>query len=158
VFNHAIKCDEAGRFPDSAQRGRWPAAAAPEGLPQGAAAYAGGEVAGYARPVCGVGAAGRDGAFSIRFLALTSAPRANEVFKIKWCEIEGNIWTVPKARMKGRVERQFPLSAEAMAILDLLGTRIPMLSCSLGAANAVQEACRNTGLLAPGRAMGGMAD
>lgn len=61
---------------------------------------------------------------ALRFLCLTCAPRTSEVVELKWHEINGDIWTVPAERMKGRVTRQIPLSAEAMAILDEIRPQI----------------------------------
>jgi integrase len=48
-----------------------------------------------------------------------TATRSNEVLLAEWDEfdLENNVWTVPKARMKGRKEHRVPLSKRAMKIL-----------------------------------------
>jgi integrase len=56
------------------------------------------------------------GAF-IRFLLLT-AVRRSEAAGMQWSELSGSLWTIPAARMKGKVEHIVPLSAAALAILD----------------------------------------
>jgi integrase len=56
------------------------------------------------------------GAF-IRFLLLT-AVRRSEAAGMQWSELDGSLWTIPAARMKGKVEHVVPLSAAALAILD----------------------------------------
>jgi integrase len=45
------------------------------------------------------------------------APRAHEVFGMKWGEVKGNQWHVPAKRVKGRTDHIIPLPEEAMAIL-----------------------------------------
>src|SRR6516164_5828929 len=56
------------------------------------------------------------GAF-LRFLLLT-AVRRSEAAGMQWSELDGSLWTIPAARMKGKVEHVVPLSAAALAILD----------------------------------------
>lgn len=61
----------------------------------------------------------RDGvsARTLEFLILTAA-RSGEARGARWCEIEGDLWTVPGERMKGGVTHRVPLSAEALAVLE----------------------------------------
>jgi integrase len=54
---------------------------------------------------------------ALRVLIVCGAPRAHEVFGMKWGELAGDLWHVPGDRMKGRLPRTIPLPAEAMAIL-----------------------------------------
>ena len=56
------------------------------------------------------------GAF-LRFLLLT-AVRRSEAAGMQWSELDGSLWTIPAARMKGKAEHIVPLSAAALAILD----------------------------------------
>ena len=120
VLEHAIDLDEEDRFPSKHNVADGLLRRLPKGYrkvarPMVAAKW---EVMPmlYARWVAEGGMS--MAAYALRFLALTCAPRASEVFKMRWCELDGNTWTVPKERMKNRVTRQIPLSAEAMAVLD----------------------------------------
>lgn len=65
--------------------------------------------------------------YALRFLLVTCAPRAAEVYGMKWREVEGDVWNVPagrEGRMKKktntRTVRDIPLSSEALAILDAI--------------------------------------
>lgn len=51
-----------------------------------------------------------------RFMVLT-ATRSAEVRAARWSEIEGNVWTIPPARMKGGRAHRVPLSSAALAVL-----------------------------------------
>lgn len=55
---------------------------------------------------------------ALRFLILT-AKRSGEVRGADWSEIRGDVWVIPADRMKAGREHREPLSAAAMAILDL---------------------------------------
>lgn len=57
----------------------------------------------------------------LRFIALTAA-RASEATKARWSEIdlEGKLWTIPEARMKGGKAHRVPLSRAALEILRSL--------------------------------------
>ena len=50
-------------------------------------------------------------------LIVCGAPRAHEVFGMRWGEMQGNQWHVPAERVKGRTDHIIPLPDEAMAIL-----------------------------------------
>lgn len=54
---------------------------------------------------------------ALRLLILT-ASRSSEVRFCHTDEIEGDLWTIPAARMKGGVEHRIPLSSEAQAVID----------------------------------------
>lgn len=56
---------------------------------------------------------------ALEFLILTVA-RTNMVSKADWPEVDGALWTVPKERMKGKIEHIVPLSAAAVALLEAL--------------------------------------
>jgi integrase len=58
---------------------------------------------------------------ALEFTILTSA-RTGETIGARWEEIEGDTWTVPAARMKGRQEHRVPLSAPVLALLHALPT------------------------------------
>lgn len=65
--------------------------------------------------------------YALRFLIATCAPRAAEVFAMRWGEVKGAVWNVPagrEGRMKKKVAtrtvRDIPLSSEALAILDAI--------------------------------------
>jgi len=64
----------------------------------------------------------RDGiaAMALRFLILTSA-RSGEIRGARWSEIdlENGVWTVPGARMKAKKDHRVPLTAEALAALEV---------------------------------------
>ena len=53
----------------------------------------------------------------LEFIILTAA-RSGEARGARWCEIEGNVWTVPGERMKRGVPHRVPLSPQAMAVLN----------------------------------------
>ena len=57
-----------------------------------------------------------------RLLALTWT-RTGELRMMLWSEIEGDVWRIPAGRMKRRRDHVVPLSAQALAILDLLRAR-----------------------------------
>lgn len=56
---------------------------------------------------------------ALEFLILTAA-RTNMVSKANWSEIDDDLWTVPKERMKGKVKHTVPLSSAAVSLLDAL--------------------------------------
>jgi integrase len=56
---------------------------------------------------------------ALEFCILTAA-RTGEVIRARWSEIDGDTWTVPAARMKGRREQRVPLSSSVLAVLKLL--------------------------------------
>jgi integrase len=56
---------------------------------------------------------------ALEFLILT-AVRTSEAIGARWSEIDGDIWTVPAARMKARQAHRVPLSTAAMVLLDEL--------------------------------------
>lgn len=53
---------------------------------------------------------------ALEFAILTAA-RSGEVRGMTWDEIAGDVWTVPKERMKGGVEHRVPLTARALEII-----------------------------------------
>lgn len=53
---------------------------------------------------------------ALEFLILTAA-RTSEVIGARWDEIDGNVWTVPAARMKMGKEHRVPLSERACKLL-----------------------------------------
>ena len=53
---------------------------------------------------------------ALEFVALTAA-RAGEVRGMEWHEVDGNVWTVPAARMKMRRPHRVPLSGRCTEIL-----------------------------------------
>ncbi|MGO6879409.1 tyrosine-type recombinase/integrase [Rhizobium ruizarguesonis] len=50
-------------------------------------------------------------------MMLVTPLRASEVAGMAWAEIDGDVWTVPALRMKGKREHVMPLSKPAIAIL-----------------------------------------
>ena len=52
----------------------------------------------------------------LRFLVLTGV-RSAEARGARWCEIDGDVWTVPAERMKARETHRVPLSRQALAVL-----------------------------------------
>ncbi|MEH6646300.1 tyrosine-type recombinase/integrase [Sulfitobacter sp.] len=67
-------------------------------------------------------------ALCLRFAILTAA-RSGEARSATWSEfdLDGSTWTIPAARMKAGEEHRVPLSAEAMAILELVKGLDPAL-------------------------------
>jgi integrase len=61
------------------------------------------------------------GARALEFLILTAA-RTGEVIGATWEEIAGDVWTVPKERMKAGREHRVPLSSRALEVLRDLAT------------------------------------
>jgi integrase len=53
---------------------------------------------------------------ALEFLILTAA-RMGEVLGARWSEIDGNMWTIPAGRMKGRRGHRVPLSKRATKML-----------------------------------------
>lgn len=51
-------------------------------------------------------------------MMLLTPLRASEVAGMEWAEIDGDVWTVPAPRMKGKREHVMPLSKPALAILE----------------------------------------
>ena len=56
---------------------------------------------------------------TLEFIILT-AVRSGEARGARWNEIEGDVWTVPGGRMKRGVPHRVPLSAEALAVLEMV--------------------------------------
>ena len=50
--------------------------------------------------------------------AILTATRSGEVRWMRWPELDGKIWIIPAARMKGRREHRVPLAERALSILD----------------------------------------
>jgi integrase len=50
----------------------------------------------------------------VRFLLLTAVRRI-EAARMEWSEVVGDVWTVPAARMKGKLDHVVPLSQKALA-------------------------------------------
>ena len=61
----------------------------------------------------------RDGmsARTLEFIILT-ATRSGEARGARWCEVSGDVWTIPAMRMKRGIEHRVPLSEEALNILE----------------------------------------
>jgi integrase len=61
-------------------------------------------------------------ALSAKALRLTilTACRTGEIIGTRWSEIEGDVWTVPKERMKAGKAHRVPLSTPALAVLSEL--------------------------------------
>ena len=70
--------------------------------------------------------AAREGtsARALEFIILTAA-RSGEARGARWDEVEGDIWTVPAARMKTHKAHRVPLSPEALSCSPRSGTSIP---------------------------------
>jgi len=56
---------------------------------------------------------------ALEFTILTAA-RTGEVIGARWDEIQGDVWTVPASRMKGKRQHRVPLSRRAREILAAL--------------------------------------
>jgi integrase len=54
---------------------------------------------------------------AIKFIVLTGV-RLNECLGARWCEISGDVWTIPAERMKGGKSHRVPLSQAARAVLE----------------------------------------
>jgi integrase len=54
----------------------------------------------------------------VRFLLLT-AVRRSEAAGMRWDELDGSLWIIPAARMKGKAEHIVPLSAAALSCIGL---------------------------------------
>ena len=54
---------------------------------------------------------------ALEFLVLTAC-RVGEVAGARWAEIDGDVWTIPAARVKTKREHRVPLSAAALAVLE----------------------------------------
>ena len=65
---------------------------------------------------------------ALEFTILTGA-RTTEVLQAKWAEVDTKerLWTVPASRMKGGREHRFPLSSEAMKVLESLPADSPYI-------------------------------
>ena len=61
-------------------------------------------------------------ALACRMLALTWV-RTTELRQMEWSEIEGDLWRIPKARMKRGREHLVPLSSQALEILKKMRAR-----------------------------------
>lgn len=57
-----------------------------------------------------------------KFMALTWT-RTNEMRRMKWAEVEGDLWRIPGKRMKMRREHLVPLSTQAQALLKEMKLR-----------------------------------
>jgi integrase len=53
----------------------------------------------------------------VRLLVLTGQ-RRDEVAQMRWREVDGDTWTIPKERMKGGRDHTVPLSLQAQAVLQ----------------------------------------
>lgn len=62
-------------------------------------------------------------AIALRFLILLGCPRASEVIKASWSEIEGDVFHVPANRVKSRKAIDRPLTQAALDLLTGLGPR-----------------------------------
>ena len=51
-------------------------------------------------------------------LLIHTATRSGEARGARWSEFQGNVWVIPKDRMKADKEHRIPLTTEAMAVLD----------------------------------------
>jgi integrase len=56
---------------------------------------------------------------ALEFTILTAA-RTGEVIEARWDEVQGDVWTVPAERMKGKRAHRVPLSRRAIEILGAL--------------------------------------
>jgi integrase len=56
---------------------------------------------------------------ALRFTLLTAC-RTGEVIGAQWREVDDDVWTIPKARMKAGKAHRVPLQAEAIAVLEEL--------------------------------------
>ena len=54
---------------------------------------------------------------AFEFIALTAA-RSGEVRLAEWSEIDGDVWTIPAAKMKNGREHRIPLTGPVLAVLD----------------------------------------
>lgn len=63
----------------------------------------------------------RRGTRSLEFLILTAA-RTGEVIGARPSEIKDKVWIVPTERMKGGREHRVPLSAPALAVVEIVKT------------------------------------
>ena len=54
---------------------------------------------------------------ALQFAILTAA-RTGEVTGMQWSEVDGEVWTIPGARMKSGRAHSVPLSAAALAVLE----------------------------------------
>ncbi len=54
---------------------------------------------------------------ALQLMALTFV-RTSELNGMRWGEIEGDLWTIPKERMKARRPHVVPLARQALAVLD----------------------------------------
>jgi integrase len=56
----------------------------------------------------------------VQFLMLTGARLDTEVARMKWDEVDGDLWTVPGERMKSGRQHQVPLSSLAIDVLEAI--------------------------------------
>jgi integrase len=61
--------------------------------------------------------------YVIEFLILTAC-RLNEVTKMCWSEVNGNVWTIPANRTKSGCEHRVPLSDRALDLLKTTSTNV----------------------------------
>jgi integrase len=54
----------------------------------------------------------------LRFILLTAA-RRDEAARMRWSELEGDLWTIPAARYKTKIDFELPLSRAALDVLAL---------------------------------------
>jgi integrase len=62
---------------------------------------------------------------ALRMLIVCGAPRAHEIFGMKWREVKFTQWHVPAPRVKGRTDHIIPLPEEAISILREIMTDNP---------------------------------
>lgn len=58
-------------------------------------------------------------AWCLEFTILTTT-RTGESIGARWIEIDGDVWTIPAARMKAKRDHRVPLGRRALSILDLM--------------------------------------
>jgi integrase len=85
----------------------------------------------------------------VQLLALTGQ-RRGEVAGMRWNEIVGDLWTLPKERTKNARRHTVPLSRQAMAILE----RAPRISDFVFSASGEKSV---SGFASPKRLIGGVA-
>ena len=73
------------------------------------------QVADVLATVRGHGAGVRE--LALEFLVLTAC-RVGEVAGARWTEIDGDVWTIPAARVKTKRPHRVPLSSRALAVLE----------------------------------------
>lgn len=77
-------------------------------------------------------------ALALEFTILTGC-RTSEVLEAKWSEIDGQVWVIPAARMKGGGEHRVPLSPTALAVLERVRALGLLSATQLAALESVSE-------------------